>query len=73
MSRTPKSKAFSSPQCLSVLHTEIRAGTEVRPYLANNDYSMQVIGHNPHHTQFNAWAMNRYFVPRIVNHPASIV
>ena len=60
-------------QCQSVFYAKIRTATGSRPYLANNDYPMQVVGHNLHHIQFNVWVMIRDFMPCFVNHPAGIV
>jgi hypothetical protein len=39
---------------MSIVMSRERTGTEACPYLANNDYAMQGIGHDLHHIQFDA-------------------
>jgi len=54
-------------------HPRIRTDTEVCPYLTNNDCTMQMVWHDLHHIQFSAWVMFLGFIPRLANHPASIL
>ena len=56
-----------------IAHSVRRAATGSRPYLANNDNAMQVVWHDFHLIQFDAWIMLRHLVPGIVDHLACIV
>jgi hypothetical protein len=41
----PRGDTILDPSCVTrISRSRIRADTEVRPYLANNDYTMQVVG-----------------------------
>ena len=61
------------PLCPPGARHRKRTDTGVCPYLANNDYTMQVVWHNLHHIQFNARVMFRHLMPCFVNHPTGIV